>query len=164
MISAIKGIKTSLVGFALLFITEIGFAQSELPDPEGSFIAIIVSKMDVSISWYQDVLGFKRTSYVDVPERGFKQANLSRGMMDIELIELNVAITQDAALTNHPTATRIQGLFKVGFQVNDFDGWLLHLTNSKVEFGGSVVTDSESGKRMLIIKDPDGNRIQFFER
>jgi hypothetical protein len=109
-------------------------------------------------------LGFELINRVDVPERGFKQSNLRRGSMDIELIELDVAISQEEALSKFPDALRIQGLFKVGFQVNDFDGWLLHLTNTKVEFGGSVITDQETGKRMLIVKDPDGNRIQFFEK
>lgn len=159
-----KKIKIIFAGISLLCISEIGFAQDKLSDPEGSFIAIIVSDMDVSIAWYQDVLGFEVMNQVAVPERGFKQANLNRGKMDIELIELNNAISQEEALTNHPANTRIGGFFKFGFQVNDFDEWFLHLTNKNVEFYGSVVRDPVSGKQMLIIKDPDGNRIQFFER
>ncbi len=160
----IRVIKIIFVGYTLFCLSEIGFAQNKLPDPEGSFVAIIVSEMEVSLSWYRDVLGFEVMNQVSVPERGFKQANLFRGKMDIELIELNTTISQEEALTNHPATTRIKGIFKVGFQVNDFDEWFLHLSSKKVEFGGSVITHPDSGKRMLIIKDPDGNRIQFFEK
>jgi len=34
---------------------------------------------------------------------------------------------------------------------------------SKVDFNGGVVEDPVSGKKMVIILDPDGNRIQLFE-
>ena len=33
-----------------------------------------------------------------------------------------------------------------------------------IEFHGQVVHDANSGKKMVIIRDPDGNRIQFFEK
>ncbi len=48
--------------------------------------------------------------------------------------------------------------------VTDFEKWIDHLTNEKVDFYGSVVTDDTTGKRMVIITDPDGNRIQIFEK
>ena len=46
----------------------------------------------------------------------------------------------------------------------EFDDWVDTLKHAKVEFYGDVVTDELSGKRMLLIKDPDGNRIQLFEK
>lgn len=165
MIRIMNTFKLIPIACLLFIITITGFSQAkELADPHGSFVAVIVNDIDVSISWYQEVLGFELIDRVDVPERGFRQSNLKRALMDIELIELKTAISQEEVLSKNPSVSHIHGIFKVGFQVSDFDAWLLHLTNAKVEFGGSVVTDQKTGKRMLIIKDPDSNRIQLFEK
>ena len=59
---------------------------------------------------------------------------------------------------------RVTGFFKIGFLVTEFDMWIDHLTNEKVDFYGNIVTDDTTGKRMAIITDPDGNRIQIFEK
>ena len=56
------------------------------------------------------------------------------------------------------------GFFKFGMKIPDFDQWISHLTDAKAEMHGEVVIDPVSEKRMLIIKDPDGNRIQLFEK
>ena len=45
----------------------------------------------------------------------------------------------------------------------DFDTWVARLKATGVEFQGDVVIDKTSGKKMLVVKDPDGNRIQLFE-
>ena len=58
----------------------------------------------------------------------------------------------------------IDGFFKIGFLVDEFDAWVNRLREAEVEIHGRVVTDKNLGKRMLIIKDPDGNRIQLFEK
>jgi predicted enzyme related to lactoylglutathione lyase len=38
-----------------------------------------------------------------------------------------------------------------------------HFEETGTEFNGQVVKDKNSGKRMVVIFDPDGNRIQLFE-
>jgi len=101
---------------------------------------------------------------VESEERGFKQANLNRGDVLIELIELNSSLTPKKLLENQPKKTKIDGFFKFGFRVTEFDKWVDALKKLKVEFYGDVVTDGLSGKRMLLIYDPDGNRIQIFEK
>lgn len=58
----------------------------------------------------------------------------------------------------------MKGIFKIGFSVTDFNSWMTHFENSKVNFRGSAVEDPNSGKRMIILLDPDGNRIQIFEK
>ena len=97
-------------------------------------------------------------------ERGFKQSNLKRGNLLIELIELVDAISPKEEIQHYSQKTRMPGLFKVGFMVSDFDTWMTHLKNDTVDFYGNIVTDPASGKRMVILKDPDGNRIQLFEK
>lgn len=128
------------------------------------FSALIVEDLEKSISWYSDNLGFAVVNRTAIEGAGFKQANLKREDILIELIELKTAISPKDAIPEYNNKTRILGFFKVGFAVSDFDLWIRHLEESKVEFHGKVVIDNKTGKKMVIIKDPDGNRIQFFEK
>ncbi len=144
----------------LLSLTQAKAQDKSLPDLTPYFSAFIVSSIDSSIFWYQDILGFELINKTENAERGFYQANLMRGKTLIELIQLNGTLSQNEASPN----ARIEGIFKVGFKVKDFDSWVKYLEEKQVTFRGSVVNDPISGKEMVIILDPDGNRIQFFEQ
>ncbi len=137
--------------------------QKTLPKLEAHFSAFIVKDMDTSISWYSEMFGFNIIDKREFPESGFKQANLSRGTVIIELIELNSALSPKDVIPNYNSKTRLIGFFKIGFLISDFDEFIDHLTKNNAEFHGKVVVDKESGKRMVIVKDPDENRIQLFE-
>ncbi|MCB0534708.1 MAG: VOC family protein [Lewinellaceae bacterium] len=142
-----------------------GTAQTadSLPDPEAFFTAIIVRDIDSSIAWYTENLGFTLIDRAENAAIGFQQANLKRGAVLLELLELQAAIYPEDILAEAPPKTRIAGLFKFGFRMAEFDRWLAFLEQSGVDFLGTVVADPVSGRRMVLIKDPDGNRIQLFE-
>jgi len=141
------------------------YAQSKpTQDLEAYFSAIIVSDLDSSITWYSSSLGFEVVNKVESTERGFKQSNLKSGNTLLELIELDRAVSLKDTVSNYSDKMRIIGFFKIGFLVTDFDKWIDRLTNNSVDFSGNVVTDSITGKRMVIITDPDNNRIQIFEK
>ncbi len=157
--------KKILVLLIIGFLSIASYAQEDgLSDPEAYFSAMIVSDIEKSITWYVDVIGFEVLNKKEFPDAGFKQANLKRGNVLVELIEMDKAVSVEKAIPNYNGKTRIRGLFKIGFLISDFDEWIDHLTAKKAQFHGSVVTNAESGKRMVIFKDPDGNRIQFFEK
>ena len=157
--------KQTLILIVAIGWMNLSFAQSEkLSDPSPYFAAIIVSNMDTSLQWYQEKLGFKVLNQVNMTDRGFRQANLQRGKALIELIELSAALHPKEILKSKSKKTRIGGFFKFGFTVKQFDKWLSHLQSCGAEFNGKVVVDKNSGKRMVIINDPDGNRIQLFEK
>lgn len=140
-------------------------AQENIPsDPEAYFSALIVDNIEHSITWYTNTIGFETLNKNEFPDAGFKQANLKRGNVLIELIELDTAISAKEAIPNYNSKTRLIGFFKIGFLISDFDQWMDYLKKQNVEFHGSVVNQPESDKRMVIVKDPDGNRIQFFEK
>lgn len=150
---------------ALMFLTQSGFCQSNsLSDPEPYFSAIIVKDLNTSLDWYSEVLGYEILNNKNFPEMNFKQANLKRGDSAIELIELGSAISPAEVISDFNSKSKLIGLFKIGFRVENFDKWIKHLEQSKVNFHGRVVIDELSGKRMVIFKDPDDNRIQLFEK
>lgn len=155
--------KILVLSCILFFAIKCYSQKGSLSDPEPYFAALIVENIDRSIGWYADNLGFELLNKKEFAAAGFKQANLKRGYALLELIELASSISAKTAIPDYTNKTRVQGIFKVGYKVADFDAWLSHLTESEVEFHGDVVVDELSGKRMVILKDPDGNRIQIFE-
>lgn len=156
--------KNAILIVTLLLASNICNSQStKLPNPAAYFTAIIVNNIDTSISWYSEILGFEVIDETEVANRGLKQANLKRGNIHIELIQISTSVSSTTLLEERPQGTRVQGFFKFGIMVNDFDLWMDHLNNVDANIHGSVVTDPTSNKKMVIIKDPDGNRIQLFE-
>lgn len=148
----------------LLFLPNLLLAQKdESPELRASFFAIIVEDMDSSLLWYQEKMGFSLLNNTDLPQRSLRQANLQKNLIHLELIELGSAIKPSEALPDFSPKSKLTGFFKVGFSVPNFDEWLRHLDEVKIEWQGKVVRDPKSKKRMLIIQDPDGNRLQFFE-
>jgi len=137
--------------------------QNDITEVSACFSALIVTDMDSSIQWYSSMLGFELASSSTSEELGFKQSNLNNGNTRLELIELNAALLPQEAIPDYNTKTRLVGIFKIGFVVPEFERLIAHLQKRKAVFHGNIVKDQESGKRMVIIKDPDGNRIQLFE-
>ena len=153
----------------LLFLLVFGlpffsYAQNDTPkDIKAYFYATIVNDINTSIDWYTNVLEFEVIDKIVSKERGFKQSNLKKEEMLIELIELDKAVSLES-MPNYHNKMRFKGFFKIGFMVTNFDVWITHLKKMKVSFYGNIVTDSNTKKRMVIINDPDGNRIQLFEK
>lgn len=133
------------------------------PELTASFFAIIVEDMDTSLLWYQEKLGFSLQNETNLPQRSLRQANLKKDQIHLELIEIASALKPAEAIKDFSSKSKITGFFKMGFRLLDFDAWLVHLDKVKIDWLGKVVNDPLSGKRMLIILDPDGNRLQFFE-
>ncbi|MDW3210386.1 MAG: VOC family protein [Reichenbachiella sp.] len=155
-----------LIYIWLIFVLSMSSQAQNTPpnDLTPYFNAIIVSNMDSSLVWYQQTLGYEVLNSKQFPEMGFKQANLKKGNASLELIELNSAIDPKELILNYDSKTKVLGLFKLGFQVDDFDLWIAFLKLKQVSFNGGVVKDETTGKRIVIILDPDSNRIQLFER
>lgn len=154
--------KLVLITFLGFFLSGYG-QEKEMPEIKANFSALIVSDIEKSIAWYKASFGFDILNQRKLPKIGLKQANLKKGAILLELIQLDTALTPKDVIDNYTSKTRLQGIFKIGFEVTHFEYWLKHLTALKVEFHGSVVQSKETGKRMVVVKDPDGNRIQLFE-
>lgn len=149
----------------LLILASLSFSacsQNSLSDYEAHFSALIVSDFEKSLTWYTQNLRCTVLDRTDPSQENFKQANLQCGKSLLELIELESAVSPEL-MPNYTSRTRLIGIFKTGYLISNFDEWLAQLSESGVEFRGDVVENERSGKRMLIILDPDGNRVQLFE-
>ncbi len=155
--------KNEIVLF-LLLISKLSFCQSpELSNPKPFFISISISNIDTSIQWYHNNLGMTVKNRIDSRERGFKQANLERFQMQIELVELDSSISRHEEILKAFGGRSIQGFTKFGFTVIDFNNWYSFFSEKKVKFVGSIIKNESTGKRMFLVSDPDGNLIQVFE-
>ena len=126
------------------------------------FSSIIVSDMNQSLDWYTK-LGFEIVSRNEIKERGLKISNLKSEFGHIELIELRASASPKDLLEGFPDISRMQGFFKIGYVTTQFDDWIEYLQDQSMAVKEDVVEDPVSGNRMIVFKDPDGNRIQIFE-
>ena len=147
------------ISLMVLFTSDLN-AQNRKSIGGISFFSIIVKNIDTSIHWYSDILGFVVQNKVEDKERGFRQANLRFKKTNLELIETRNSLEADFEASN----AILKGFFKIGFTIKNFDSQIEQLIKKGVKFRGQVVADPSSGKKMVILLDPDGNRVQFFEK
>ena len=148
----------------------LGFGQEISSENRGnvsnptSFFAIITVDMEASIAWYTNTFGFEKINERAVEQIGLKQSNLKWKNIHLELIQLASSVNPQVVIPGYSGKTRLTGLFKVGFSIDNFDGFIHRLELSPDDTPGEVVTDPISGARMIVLRDPDGNRIQIFEQ
>ena len=125
------------------------------------FSAVIVKDLDVSVKWYSSVFGLKTKDVMEDPNGAYRISILESEGYLLELLQLKESVTREEALKGKLDA-KLQGHFKYGFSVKDMAKVLNHLSSLKVDTS-RIYTDQKTGKRNLLITDPDGNLIQFFE-
>jgi glyoxylase I family protein len=112
--------------------------------------SLIVSDINVSLTFYRDILGLQQ---VDRPDMGFQGAWFQLGDQQIHLLELE----NPDPITGRPehggrdrhVALNVKALAPVK-----------DLLNKK----GIVYTMSISGRKALFCRDPDGNAIEIIEQ
>lgn len=144
-----------------LFLPILSFSQVEEEwNAKALFSAIIVSDIDESIEWYSSILNVELKNKTENAKNNIKQANLRNSNLWIELIELPSEMLMENKATKKSYGL---GLFKFGIQIENMDSFIssVNLIDPSQEI--NIVQDPISQTRNLILKDPDGNRIQVFE-
>ncbi|MEQ8472659.1 MAG: VOC family protein [Marinoscillum sp.] len=116
-------------------------------------LTIVTRDAKALAGWYEKNLGFEPSKDLDL---------LYHENLTIILDENEDARHLDT-VKKHLNIKEIPGIFKFGFVTNQFDDLVKSLKNNGVNFHGSVMYDSILDQRMLVVKDPEGNRIQLFE-
>ncbi|NNL79132.1 MAG: VOC family protein [Flavobacteriaceae bacterium] len=160
MISLIRPYRLALI-LTLSLITP-GCQQDKQID--SGFISVVVVDFDRSIQWYTNNLDFEVIDKTENPERRLKQANLKYHHINLELIELGSAIKPSSLLDDTQNRVIFQGLFKAGFTIDAFEEKISIWQENGVTSKDQVVKDPVTNKRMVVLRDPDGNRIQIFEK
>ena len=137
----------SLAASGLLFCAAAADAQ-----PVGSYFALIVNDIDVSMEWYEEVLGLEVGTRMTESGR-YDIANLQKPGIFVELLELAEAGARPQG--------RVEGPFKVGLLVNDVSEFVEGLPDSIAT--PEVIDDPANSLRFVQLRDPDGNIVQVME-
>ncbi len=120
----------------------------------GAFLALFVPDLESSVTWYRDKLGLK---VVDRPAAS-ETVNVAilegRGLI-VELIQHKDAKPKPADVMHH-------GMFKGGVVVDDFEALVAMLKAAKVDIAYGPFPAREKQRANLLIRDNNGNLIQFF--
>ena len=130
-------------------------------------VALTVSDLEVSTDWYSNNLGFSLDSSMQFPDYGMDINMLKLGEFQLELIEFYDSVSLDKSLL--PSAhSNVHGFIKIGFYTDSLPVIERSFAKAEVEIiaGPAELPALTSGKpwpsRFLLVKDPDGNYVQFF--
>ena len=107
---------------------------------------IKVPDADSAARWYHENLGFTLNGASTI--NGVRQVVVERGPYAIELLSAKDSV----------------GVSKLGFVVDDLDPVLKELQKRGVHIVRGITTLPQVQIRFLLIQDPNGNVIQFFDR
>lgn len=149
------------IGAALLLLSSMAAQNNSPVTATGAFFALSVSDLRTSTQWYEQKLGLKVVKQVPKKD-GVAVAILeSRGLM-VELIERDGAVSLLKAAPTVKDNTYLEGIFKAGVIVDDFEKTVANLKSHGVEIAYGPFAAKGSEPANVIVRDNDGNLIQFF--
>lgn len=126
------------------------------------FSAVVVKDVAASSRWYCSVFDMKVKEEMKDNAGAYSIHVLESPDFLMELLQLKGSLEKATALSGRPQGTELQGHFKIGFKADDMDALIKKLASLHIDVP-QVWTDPKTKKRNFLIKDPDGNLIQFFE-
>lgn len=141
--------------YLLICLSGFNLMAQETP-VDRTFVAFVVNDRDSSITWYREMLKMELLDSTSIPENQLRMANLVNPDFHVELIEIG------NSLKIENTGQLVQGIFKVGTVISNFDEVHNHLKSNGANFRSEIFFDEKTKLRSFIILDPDGNRVQFF--
>ncbi len=119
-------------------------------------IGLFVSNIQASLDFYQGLLGLEKTEELDTPFGTLHRLRL--GQSDIKLIDPKRVPPAGAIGIGEQLGIRY-----MTFVVRDLKGLCEELRGRGVEFTVAE-TEIRPGTRIAMVKDPDGNIVEFVER
>jgi catechol 2,3-dioxygenase-like lactoylglutathione lyase family enzyme len=155
----------TLVLSVLLWTSAQGVPQAGPPSigtPAGSFFALLVPSTEESARWYHDYLGFTVVRKSDGPNGASRTIMLEQNCVLLEIIATRDSFALQQVTPKKPNT--LQGIRKVGFVVDreTFDALYRGLQQKKATFVGDVFVDDGLKMRSFLIRDNNGNLVQFF--
>src|ERR1700749_1757912 len=151
-----------LAAFLLLMARGPAFGQASQPPvppfaAKGAFIAIVVTDLDASVQWYQSNLGLRVIKSGRSARVPAQTVVLGGHGMFIELIHHDGK--PQRRLDNEASVPR---LIKAGMILSgqDFEALAKYFGQRDIE--AEIFADKEMKARSFLIRDGEGNLIQFF--
>lgn len=135
-----------------------GGGEAGVTVTEAVFVAIRVRDVEAVADWYTRVFGLEVKKTLDGEGGAFSIRILGNHMLTVELIE---------QIGTEEPPERHHGLFKAGFFVDSAARALEQLRSAGAVASDEQVTvfvDEPLAVRSFLLRDPEGNRLQFFER
>ena len=131
-----------------------------LASADGAFFALSVPDADQAAAWYKEKLGLK--VILQPPVRaGSEVIVLGGGGLIVELVERGDAVPLREAAPAVTHDAMVHGVFKAGVIVKDWDALLAGLKSRGVPIAIGPFPASAEQRANLIIRDNNGNYIQF---
>lgn len=140
--------------------------QSPLATARPCLMSLSVANLDLSVSWYREVLGFRETRRLKIPGSSLQISFLELNGFRLELIEFKDSVSLAAIRSKFPAVddrAKVQGFGKLAFAVKSVSEAAASLKSKKVKFVREVTQEKDTGETWFIIEDVDGNWLQFFE-
>jgi len=128
----------------------------------GVSFALSVADLDASAKWYVEKLGLRVT--MRVPRTDATRARvalLQGGGLAVELVQHDDAVPLGSLQPKRDGAISLQGIFKVGVTVEDFEKTLATLRARGVDIAYGPYPKRPDQPANVIIRDGDGNLIQI---
>lgn len=154
----------------IMRIVEDAYPPDSAPPPgplggaRPGFLAVSVSDLEAATAWYRDMLGLVAVREVTSADGAMTARVLRAGPVVVELIHhrSNRAVTD--VLDTGAHRFQLQGIVKAGLFVADIEALYEHLESRDVAMDARIGSDPELRLRSFVFRDPDGNRIQVFQR
>lgn len=128
-----------------------------------ALVAVSVRELAPMLAWYRDTLGYAVKAEQAWPEHHVKTAIVSREGFDVELIERQGSIPLTRCLPSPGDVVLVNGFKKLALSVPDLDGWYSALKERRVTFVYPDIRTTGLGERYVMVEDPEGNVLQFFD-
>ena len=132
-------------------------------EPSGSFFALSVKDLNATAAWYKQKLGFKEIKQGAAPDGKSRAIILDRDGVVLELIHHKQAVNGSTLMKGYKTYL-VYGIFKIGFVVQDADHTMQRLKANGVPIANGPYTDEGMHMRTFMVRDNEGNYIQFFSK
>jgi catechol 2,3-dioxygenase-like lactoylglutathione lyase family enzyme len=161
-------VRNSILPFTLAILLSTLAAAKEPAAFEPRLVALSVANLDETISWYQENLGFKLRDRKDFPQASLRIAFLELQGFELELVEKRKSVSLAAIQKAIPEAddqAKMQGIVKLAFSVADARELAAQMKRRGVRFEmGLTPSNREPGVIFFIVRDNNGNWLQFFSR
>jgi catechol 2,3-dioxygenase-like lactoylglutathione lyase family enzyme len=152
-----------LLVFALLTATST--AQPTAYDPTGQqFFALSVSDADLASAWYEKIFDLKLLKEMRTADSSAPIRIIGNNALLIEIGEMKNSQTLVDCGVDEKSAYKMQGIFKIGFYVNDIVMAEHYFKAKGVFFRHGIFDDEATHSKAFIMQDPFGNMIQVLQR